>query len=90
MFPCAPTSDELQSLLDKILARLMKMLTRQGYLLEEQGTTYLADIDADNPLRSLQAASCTFRIVLGSCASAQGTRPAVPLYRSRDLERPLS
>ncbi len=43
----------------------MKMLTRQGYLVEEQGMTYLADIDADNPLRPLQAASCTYRIALG-------------------------
>ena len=25
----------------------------------------MADIDADNPLRSLQAASCTYRIALG-------------------------
>ena len=40
------------------------MLTRQGYLVEEQGMTYMADIDADNPLRSLQAASCTYRIAL--------------------------
>jgi len=27
--------------------------------------SYLADIDADNPLRSLQAASCTYRMALG-------------------------
>ena len=27
--------------------------------------SYLADIDADNPLASLQAASCTYRIALG-------------------------
>lgn len=51
-------------MLDKIIARLMKMLTGQGYLVEEQGVTYMADIDADNPLRSLQAASCTYRIAL--------------------------
>ena len=41
------------------------MLTRLGYLVEEQGVTYMADIDADNPLASLQAASCTYRIALG-------------------------
>jgi hypothetical protein len=52
----APTRDELQGLLDKIIARLMKMLTRQGYLVEEQGMTYLADIGPDNPLKALQAA----------------------------------
>ena len=27
--------------------------------------TYLADMDADNPLASLQAAACTYRIALG-------------------------
>ena len=27
--------------------------------------SYLADIDSDNPLRSLQAAACTYRIALG-------------------------
>jgi len=46
----APTGDELESLLDKNLARLMRMLTRQGYLIEEPEMIYLADI-ADNRLR---------------------------------------
>ena len=46
----------------------MKMLTRQGYLLEEQGVSYLADIDSDNPLRSLQAASCTYLVHLSNRA----------------------
>ena len=41
---------------------------RLGYLVEEQGMTYMADRDADNPLRSLQAASCTYRIALGARA----------------------
>jgi hypothetical protein len=53
----APAGDELGGLLDKMIARLMKMLTRKGYLIEEHGMTYLADIDADKPLASLQAAS---------------------------------
>ena len=43
----------------------MKMLTRQGHLVEEEGVSYIADIDADNPLASLQAAACTYRIALG-------------------------
>ena len=47
------------------VARLMKMLTRTGHLVEEQGMTYLADTDADHPLASLQAASCTYRIAFG-------------------------
>jgi len=61
----APSRDELAVLLDKIIARLLKMLNRQCYLVEEQGVTYLADRDADNPLASLQAAACTYRIALG-------------------------
>jgi len=65
VFQEAPPCDDLHGLLDKIVARLMNMLTRQGHLIEEQGMTYLADIDADNVLASLQAASCTYRIALG-------------------------
>ena len=61
----APTRAELEGLLDKIIARLLKMLTRLGYLVEEEGVSYLSDIDADNALASLQAASCTYRIALG-------------------------
>ena len=52
-------------LLDKIIARLFKMLMRQGYLVKEQGMTYIADMDTDNPLASLQAAACSHRIALG-------------------------
>jgi Putative transposase len=39
----APTRVELEGLLDKIIARLMKMLTRLGCLVEEQGVNYIAD-----------------------------------------------
>ena len=38
-----PTSVELHGVLDKIITRLMKIHTRQGYLLEEQGMTCLAE-----------------------------------------------
>jgi hypothetical protein len=61
----APTGEELQGLLEKIIVRLMKKLTRLGYLVEEEGMSYLADLDPDNPLTPLQAASCTYRIALG-------------------------
>ena len=67
----APSRDELAGLLDKIIARLLAMLTRQGYLIEEQGMTYLADIDPHNPLTPLQAASCTYRIALGPRAAGK-------------------
>lgn len=47
----------------------MKLLTRRGVLVEEQGQTYLADNDADSDdartLRPLQAAACTYRIANG-------------------------
>jgi len=49
----------------------MKLLTRRGYLVEEQGMTYLADTDAEHPLASLQAASCTYRIAFEGRQAAQ-------------------
>jgi len=37
----------------------MKALTRQGALTEEEGMTYLADIESDAALTPLQSAACT-------------------------------
>jgi hypothetical protein len=65
----APTDEALQALLHKIIARLMKLRTRRGVLVEDEGSTYLADADADSDdartLRPLQAAACTYRIAFG-------------------------
>ena len=61
----APTSVQLQALLGGIIKRLMRLLTHQGYLIEEQGTTYLANTDPEAALGSLQAAACTYRIAFG-------------------------
>ncbi len=59
----APSDDELHALLHTVIARLMKMLTRRGVLIEEMGQTYLADPNADGDeartLRPLQAAAIT-------------------------------
>ena len=50
----APSIEELQALLAKIITRLMRLLTRQGLLMEEQGMAlgqplrYLAEIEADH------------------------------------------
>ncbi len=80
----APTDEDLQALLHKIIGRLMKLLTRRGVLLEEQGSTYLADGDADSDdaraLGPLQAAACTDRIAFGPRAgqkvfTVQGAMP---------------
>ncbi len=66
---CAPTEDELHALLQTVITRLMKMLTRRGVLIEEMGQTYLAEPDADGEeartLRPLQAAAATYRIAFG-------------------------
>ena len=61
----APTATELQTLLNRIIKRLMKLLTRKGYLIEEQGMTYLEDTDPAAALTPLQAAACTYRIAFG-------------------------
>ncbi len=62
----APTDEALQAVLHKIITRMMKLLTRRGVLIEEQGQTYMADNDSDSDevraLRPLQAAACTYRI----------------------------
>ena len=59
----APTDEALQALLHMIIGRLMKLLTRRGVLVEEEGSSYLADGDAESDdaraLRPLQAAACT-------------------------------
>jgi hypothetical protein len=65
----APTDDELHALLQTVIRRLMKMLTRRGVLIEEMGQTYLAEPDVDGEeartLLPLQAAAITYRIAFG-------------------------
>ena len=63
----APSHAQLQTLLSKIINRIMKFLTQHGHLIEEDGITYLArtDSDPDNVLAPLQAASSTWRIAQG-------------------------
>jgi len=70
--------------LHKIITRTMKLLTRRGVLVEEEGSTYMADNDGDSDearvLRPLQAAACTYRIALGPRAgqkvlTLQGAMP---------------
>jgi len=65
----ALTSEQLQAPLGKIIARILRLLTREGHVVEEEGVTYVADahgiLDPDNLLAPLQAASCTYRIAFG-------------------------
>jgi len=61
----ALSTDELEAVLLKIITRTMRLLTRLGALIEEPERTYLAETDSDGALKSLQAASCTYRIALG-------------------------
>ena len=69
----APTDEALQTVLHKVIMRMMKLLTRRGVLVEEEGSTYIADNDSDSDearaLRPLQAAACTYRIAFGPRAS---------------------
>jgi hypothetical protein len=60
-----PSAKPLQTLLSQIVKRILRLLTRQGYLIEEQGMTYLAETDSDLALAPLQSAACTYRIALG-------------------------
>ena len=86
----APTGEELQWLLEKIIVRLMKGLTRLGYLVEEEGMSYLADLDPDNPLAPLQAASCTYRIALGPRAGQKGlSLRTAPAWGRQSHRRPV-
>jgi hypothetical protein len=62
---CAPTAEQLHGLLDKIIVRVMRLLTRRGLLIEEHGAQTWAAIEADPALSPLQWASCTYRIALG-------------------------
>ena len=70
----APGNEQLQTLLDKIIRRIMKLLTRLGHLIEEDGIVYLArteSLDPDNVMAPLQAASTSYRIAAGPRAGCK-------------------
>jgi hypothetical protein len=80
----APTHGELHALLQSVIVRLMKMLTRRGMLVEDMGQIWLveppADGEAARRLRPLQAAAITYRIAFGPRAgrrvlTLRGARP---------------
>ena len=60
-----PQAEHASRCSTRFIQRLMRLLTRLGYLVEEQGMSYLADPDPDHTLGILQAAACTYRIAFG-------------------------
>ena len=67
----APTHAVLEALLGKIIKRILRLLTRLGHLIEEEGEMVLAgvlndsDTDPDNLMAPLQAAAANYRIAHG-------------------------
>jgi len=89
----APTDEALQTVLHKIITRTMKLLTRRGVLVEEEGSTYVADNDAESDeartLRPLQAAACTYRIAFGPRAGQKVPTVQGAMPREADLKQHL-
>jgi Putative transposase len=89
----APTDDELHALLQTVIARLMKMLTRRGVLIEEMGQTNLAEPDVDGEevrtLRPLQAAAVTYRIAFGPRAGQKMLTLRGAMPREGTARQPL-
>ena len=88
-----PTDEALQSVLHKIITRTMKLLTCRGVLVEEQGSTYMADNDGDSDeartLRPLQAAACTYRIAFGPRAGQKVLTVQGVMPRDADFKQTL-
>ena len=87
----APTTDQLQALLTRIITRILKMLTRHGALTEEDTEIpYLSNPDADPALAPLHAAACTYRIALGPRAGQKVLTWKDPSLRLASPEVPPS
>jgi hypothetical protein len=56
-----------------MIKRLMRLLTREGYLVEEQGMRYLADRDPESVLTPLQGAACTLPHRIRAARRAKST-----------------
>ena len=89
----AATDEALQSVLHKIITRIMKLLTRRGVLVKEEGSTYMADSDAYSDeartLRPLQAAACTYRITFGPRAGQKVRKVQGAMFRKRGFKQML-
>ena len=60
----APSHSELTALLNRIIRRITRQLTRDGLLVEDADQTYL-DLQIDNTLDQFGAASLSYRVILG-------------------------
>jgi Putative transposase len=80
-------------LLQTVLARLMKMLTRQGVMVEDMGQTCLAEPDAEGDeartLRPLQAAAVSYRIAFDPRAGQKVLTPRGAMPRDATTRQPL-
>ena len=89
----APIDDELHTLLQSLITRLMKLLTRRGVLVEEMGQTCPAEPDADGDeartLRPLQAAAVTYRIAFGPRAGQKVLTLRGAMPREGTARQPL-
>ncbi len=63
-YVAAPSTEEMARLVKRIAKRVMKLLTRRGYLIEEEDVAYLKE-EGEEALEPLQAAACSYRIALG-------------------------
>ena len=88
-----PTDETMQSVLRKIITRSMKLLASRGGLVEEEGSTYIANNDSDSDeartLRSLQAAACTYRIAFGPRAGQKLLTVQAAMPRDADFKQHL-
>ena len=87
----APIDDALHSVLHKIITRAMELLTGRGVVVEEEGSTYMADNDCDSDeartLRPLQTAACTYRIAFGPRAGQKVLTVQGAMPREKDFKQ---
>ena len=92
----AATDEALQTVLHKIISRMMKMLSRRGVLVEEEGSTCMAlvadndgDSDEARVLRPPQAAACLYRIASGPRAGQKVLTVQGAMPRQTDFKQAL-
>ena len=72
----------------------MGLRTRRGVLVEEEGSTWVADNGSDSVearvLRPLQAAACTYRIAFGPRAGQKVLTLQSAMPREKDIKQTLS